>query len=237
MTEQAERIREVLEGAGLAPTEQQTGQLLSYYQKLIEVNQVMNLTAVTNFEEVLTKHFVDSAMLLTAADLSGKKMIDVGTGAGFPGLVLKILQPDLQITLLDSLRKRLTFLQDVCHETGLASVRLVHGRAEDEAHRRGLRESFDIAAARAVAKLPVLCEYCLPFVRTGGLFAAYKTGDEEELRSAEKAVSLLGGDIEEVRQYTLPGTDARRSLVLIRKTAPTPAQYPRKAGTPVKNPL
>ncbi len=215
-----------------------------YAEMLKEKNKVMNLTSITDDEGIALKHFIDSLTIASYVDeeqskIKGRKvsLIDVGTGAGFPGIPLRINKPDLDLTLLDSLAKRLAFLEDVCRELGLENVKFVHSRAEDAGKDKKYREKFDIATARAVANLPVLCEYCLPFVRKGGCFVAMKGKMEEELKDAEKAIGILGGKIETVKEFQLPGTDADRTIVVIRKVKETPAGYPRQAGKPSKEPI
>lgn len=193
---------------------------------LLEKNQVMNLTAITEPDAVAQLHLLDSAALLPFVDLTGKTVVDVGTGAGFPGLPLKIAQPDISLTLLDSLDKRVRFLGDVCAATGLTDVTCLHTRAEEAPELRG---QFDAAVSRAVARLYLLCELCLPFVRTGGVFLAMKGPDcAEELDEARSAIRKLGGTYERTTRYTIPGTDVTHSVVVIRKTAPTPPKYPRR---------
>ena len=207
-----------------------------YYETLTEWNKVMNLTAISGEEDTARLHFLDCAALLGLADFAGKRVIDVGTGAGFPGLVLKIARPELELTLLDSLDKRVKFLKAACGDLGFSDVRCLHARAEEAPQE--LRESFDLACSRAVARLNLLAELCLPFVKVGGLFLAMK-GPEvaEELREAEKGIRLLGGEIEQVAEYAVPGTELRHNAVLIRKAAPTPKKYPRKWGQTKKQPL
>ena len=198
----------------------------TYYTLLDERSKVMNLTAIHGETDVAQLHFLDSAALLTVEPLAGKSVIDVGTGAGFPGLPLKIAQPDISLTLLDSLDKRVRFLGDVCAATGLADVTCLHARAEEAPE---LRDRFDAAVSRAVARLYLLCELCLPFVRTGGVFLAMKGPDcAEELDEARSAIRKLGGTYERTARYTIPGTDVTHSVVVIRKTAPTPPKYPRR---------
>lgn len=233
-----------LSSFGLTLSEEQIAQLARYYEDLIETNKVMNLTAITEKKDVYTKHFLDSLSLFYAAKASGieipqgSSLIDVGTGAGFPGLVLKIARPDLALTLLDSLAKRLKFLSQVIRDTDMRGVSLVHARAEDGAREKSRRDSFDFAVARAVAPLPVLLEYCLPYVKVGGYFCTYKTASaEEEIRESERALKLLQGEVVSTAQFTLPGTDVQRSIIFIRKCAKTPKTYPRKAGTPKNKPL
>ena len=207
-----------------------------YYELLTEWNAVMNLTAISGEEDTARLHFLDCAALAELVDLSGKRVIDVGTGAGFPGMVLKILRPETELTLLDSLDKRLRFLSTVCGELGFADVQCLHARAEEAPPE--LRQSFDVACSRAVARLNLLAELCLPFVKVDGVFAAMK-GPEltEELREAEKGIRLLGGEVERVAEYAVPGTELRHNAVLIRKVSETPKKYPRKWGQMKKNPL
>ena len=232
---------------GLQLTEEQCNMLYQYYEMLIEKNKVMNLTAITEEKDVITKHFTDSLALikiLEDTDVSretffkDKSLIDVGTGAGFPGLVLKIIFPELRVVLTDSLKKRLTFLDDVISCLHLKKIETLHGRAEDLGHQKQLREQFDYAVSRAVANMSTLAEYDLPFVKQNGLFTAYKSADmREELSDAENAIHILGGKIEKIVRYTLPDSDILRSLIVVKKTGNTPARYPRKAGTPQKDPI
>ena len=210
--------------------------LVRFGQLLIETNKVMNLTAITEPKDVATLHFLDSAALLTLADLKNKSVVDVGTGAGFPGMPLRILEPTIRLTLLDSLGKRINFLQGVCDDLGLNDVACVHARAEEFAAKH--RETFDVATSRAVAALPMLSELCLPLVKVGGVFLAMKAVDsEEEINSAKHAISLLGGKIREVKDYPVPGTDVTHRLVVVEKIAPSPAKYPRAFAKIKKNPL
>ncbi len=220
-------------------TEIQLEQLFIYYEMLTEWNRKVNLTAVTEYEEVLKKHFIDSLTLGNACDVGkAEKVIDVGTGAGFPGLVLKIAYPNLQMTLLDSLNKRIHFLNAVIERLGLKEVEAVHGRAEDLAKPEMLREKYDLCVSRAVANLSTLSEYCLPFVRPGGLFVSYKSEKvSEELEAADYAIDLLGGKIERQVEFNLPDSDIFRSLVVVKKVKKTPLKFPRKAGLPAKEPL
>lgn len=224
---------------GLTLTEEQKKQFVRYYEMLVEWNKVMNLTGITEFGEVLTKHFVDSLSIVKALDIENiKSCIDVGTGAGFPGIPLKIVFPHLQVTLLDSLNKRLKFLDAVIENLGLEGIHTVHGRAEDGARRPELREQYDLSVTRAVARLCTISEYCMPYVKEGGFFVAYKSGRvKEELMEGKKAVSVRGGKLEKTEEFLLPGTDMERSLVVIQKAKPTPKKYPRKAGTPAKEPI
>ena len=207
-----------------------------YYELLTQWNAVMNLTAISGEEDTARLHFLDCAALAELVEPGGKRVIDVGTGAGFPGMVLKILRPETELTLLDSLDKRLRFLSTVCGELGFADVQCLHARAEEAPPE--LRQSFDVACSRAVARLNLLAELCLPFVKLGGVFAAMK-GPEvtEELREAEKGIRLLGGEVERVAEYAVPGTALRHNAVLIRKVSETPKKYPRKWGQMKKQPL
>ena len=223
-----------MEIQGFTLTTEQENAFQTYYERLVEKNQVMNLTAITDYEEVLVKHFEDSLMLLRY-DRDFETLIDVGTGAGFPGLPLAIMKPDAKVLLLDSLQKRIGFLGEVVAGIGLENTMTEHNRAEDGA--KAHREAFDRAVSRAVANLSTLSEYCLPFVKVGGYFIAYKSGNvEAEVKDAANAVRILGGTVERIETYSLSNGDPR-SLVFIRKIAPTPKKYPRKAGTPQKTPL
>lgn len=210
--------------------------LEEFSRLLLEKNQVMNLTAITEPADIATLHFLDCAALLTVTDFRGKTVADAGTGAGFPGLPLKILEPSMSITLLDAQGKRVNFLQQVCEDLGLTGVECVHARAEEFA--AGHRETCDIVTSRAVAALPMLCELCLPLVKVGGVFVAMKSVEsDEELRSAAHAISLLGGDAPEVKDYVIPGTEVAHRAVLIKKIRKTPEKYPRIFAKIKKNPL
>ena len=226
---------------GITLSEQQLEQFYRYYKLLVEWNKVMNLTGITELEEVVSKHFIDSLALVKAVPLQdGRKVsgIDVGTGAGFPGIPLKIAFPNLKITLLDSLNKRIKFLNEVISQLGLQNVETIHGRAEDFGRDAKYREQYDYCVSRAVANAATLSEYCLPFVKVGGAFIPYKSGGiVEELAQAKKAVGILGGEIENVTGFELPGGEGSRSLIKIRKMKPISAKYPRKAGLPGKEPL
>ena len=233
------RFQKILEKWEIPFSKEQQEQLITYYEMLVEKNKVMNLTAITEFEEVLDKHFLDSISLAQYVDLTKPvSVIDLGTGAGFPGMPLKIMFPDLKITLADSLNKRILFLDEVISELGLTDIQTVHARAEDLAHNPNYREQYDYCVSRAVANLSSLSEYCLPFVRIGGSFISYKSGEiEEELAAAKKAIFLLGGQFDRVIPFQLEGTDLNRSFVVIRKEKKTAKTYPRKSGMPTKKPL
>lgn len=223
---------------GITLTDTQVSQLLQYYDLLVEWNSFMNLTGITEYEEVVIKHFVDSLSLVKGFDLSKEYyLIDVGTGAGFPGLPLKIVFPNLKVTLLDSLNKRINFLNEVISALDLTDIETIHGRAEDFAKKKEYRESFDFCVSRAVANLSVLSEYCLPFVKLDGYFVSYKSEKlAEELSASAKAISVLGGSVEKQVDFYLQDS-MYRNLVCIKKVNSTPKAYPRKAGTAVKSPI
>lgn len=216
-------------------------QFSTYYELLTEWNSFMNLTAITKFDEVLKKHFVDSISLAKAfPDIKDKEytLIDVGTGAGFPGIPLKIVFPKIKVVLLDSLNKRVSFLNEVIDQLQLSDTEALHGRAEDYAKKREYRESFDICVSRAVANLSTLSEYCIPFVKPGGFFVSYKSEKiTEEFENAVNAIKILGGQYDRQVEFNLPGSDIYRNLFMIKKTGITPNRYPRKAGLPSKEPL
>ena len=230
-----EKVKEL----SIVLNDKQIQQFEQYYNILVEWNKVMNLTAITEYEEVVEKHFLDSLTIVYAINMEKiETLIDVGTGAGFPGIPLKIAFPHLKVTLLDSLNKRIKFLDEVIRTLGLEKIRTIHGRAEDFAKKKEYREQFDLCVSRAVANLSTLSEYCLPFVAVDGSFVSYKSGDsEEEIHQAKHAISLLGGKVKNVDKFQLPGTDMGRALVEIKKTKQTPGKYPRKAGLPAKEPL
>lgn len=220
-------------------SEQQASALQTYYEMLVEWNQVMNLTAITEFEDVLLKHFIDSAAIGKVMDMSKvKTVMDVGTGAGFPGMPLKIVYPHLQITLLDSLNKRIQFLNAVIDKLQLENITAIHGRAEDFGRDGKYREQYDLCVSRAVANLSSLSEYCVPFVKVGGKFVSYKAGEvDAEVTQAEKAIRTLHCEPAKVEKIILPDSDLSRAFVQIKKKGHLDKKYPRKAGMPTKNPL
>ena len=224
---------------GITLTDNQKEQFVKFYELLVEWNKVMNLTGITEYEEVNEKHFVDSLSIVKAVDMNSvESVIDIGTGAGFPGIPLKIAFPHLKVVLLYSLNKRINFLNTVIDELGLTDIKTIHGRAEDFAKQADYREQFDLCVSRAVANLATLSEYCIPYVKKDGLFVPYKSGEiAEELEQSKKAVHVLGGKIEDVVKFQLPGTEIGRSFVKIRKVQNTAKRYPRKAGLPGKEPI
>lgn len=234
-------LLEKMELAGFSLSEKQAEQFLFYYELLIEWNQVMNLTAITEFEDVVTKHFIDS-ILIGKYDFWQEKdemhILDLGTGAGFPGIPLKILYPEMDILLMDSLNKRIRFLQEVIKKLGLEKIEAVHARAEEFGRKKEYREQFDLCISRAVANLSTLSEFCLPFVKVGGRFISYKSGNmEEELGQAKNAIKILGGKVESVEKFYLPESDMERSLICISKRKEMNKKYPRQGGKPLKEPL
>lgn len=227
------------EKLGITLSGRQIEQFMIYYEYLIEKNKVMNLTGITEFEEVMIKHFVDSLAIVKAADMNKiTTLLDLGTGAGFPGIPLKIVFPQIEILLLDSLNKRIKFLNEVIDKCRLEKVKAIHGRAEEAARQKEYREYFDLCVSRAVANLSSLSEYCLPYVKTGGQFISYKSGNiDMEVREAETAIKTLGGQKREVICFQLPDSEIARSLVVIDKIKASPGKYPRKAGLPSREPL
>lgn len=234
-----EKLKKSAEQFGLELSDSQISQFLKYYDMLIEWNKVMNLTAITDKNEVIYKHFTDSLLLYKYKKLhENLSIIDIGTGAGFPGIPLKIAFPNLKVTLMDSLNKRLKFLNEVINELGLSDTITVHSRAEDAGHNFLYREKYDLAVSRAVANLSSLSEFCLPFVKEGGYFIPYKSGAlSEEMKTGKKAIRMLGGQIENIFTTNLPDTDIERSFVFVKKVDKTPDIYPRKAGLVTKKPL
>lgn len=235
------QLKKDLNEFGIELTAEMEEQFLLYYNMLIEWNSFMNLTAITDFDEVLKKHFTDSVSLIRAIpDLGEKKyrMIDIGTGAGFPGIPLKIVFPNISVVLLDSLNKRVNFLKEVISKLQLTDITAMHGRAEDFAQNKEYRESFDLCVSRAVANLTTLSEYCLPFVKKNGRFISYKSEKvSEEFEISGKAISVLGGEYENQVTFELPDSDIYRNLFVIKKKSATPGKYPRKAGLPSKEPI
>ena len=217
----------------------QKDQFHRFYELLIEWNKVMNLTGITEYDEVIQKHFLDSLAMVQVYDpMKVNNLIDVGTGAGFPGIPLKIAYPHMKVVLLDSLNKRIKFLNEVIKELGLQDIVAIHGRAEELGHNQMYRESFDCCVSRAVAKLSVLSEYCMPLVKEEGYFIPYKSGKiEEEMEQSKKAISILGGKIERTHRFLIPDTDMERSLICIQKVKATSKKYPRTAGKPLKEPI
>lgn len=228
-----------LEELEIELTEKQFQQFIQYYELLVEKNKVMNLTGITEWEEVVQKHFLDSLSLVYAVDIEdGMKMLDLGTGAGFPGIPLKIAFPQIDIVLLDSLNKRIKFLQEVIDTLRLKKIKAFHGRAEEFAQEKEYREKFEVVVSRAVANLSTLSEYCIPFLEIGGAFISYKSGEiQEELEQADRAILELGGSLASIETFKLPDSDVSRSLVMIEKEESTKKKYPRGGGKPSKDPL
>lgn len=224
---------------GITLDEIQKKQFTDFYEYLVEKNKVMNLTGITEFQEVLVKHFLDSLACVKTVDMNKiNRIMDIGTGAGFPGVPLKIAFPHLEACLLDSLKKRVNFLEETFALLKLEDITAIHGRAEEFAKNKVYREQYDLCVSRAVSNLATLSEYCLPYVKVGGHFISYKSGTvQEELQQAEKAVKILGGKIQDVVYFNLPDSEIQRSLVVIEKIKTTSGRYPRKAGTPLKEPL
>lgn len=220
-------------------TDKQIEQFMKYYEMLVETNKVMNLTSIVELDEVILKHFIDSLLVVKTIDMNKfHTMIDVGTGAGFPGIPLKIMFPHLKVTLLDSLNKRLNFLNNVIEELELTDICTIHGRAEDIGRELNHREKFDVCVSRAVANLSTLSEYCIPFISVGGNFVSYKSEfSDTERKDAEKAIRILGGQIEKNMIVNLPCTEINRSFIIIEKKDKTSKKYPRKAGVPSKEPI
>ncbi|MFR2776585.1 MAG: 16S rRNA (guanine(527)-N(7))-methyltransferase RsmG [Anaerostipes sp.] len=234
-----EQLKEKAAVFGIDLNDFQLNQFRHYYEMLVEKNKVMNLTAITERAEVIDKHFVDSlALVKTGVDLTDQKILDLGTGAGFPGIPLKIAFPNLRITLLDSLNKRVRFLNEVIDALELKDINAIHGRAEDFAKQKEYREQFDYVVSRAVANLSVLSEYCVPYVKEKGYFLPYKSGNiKEELDQSKKAIQVFGGLVEDIISFEIPDTGLSRTILKIRKEKLTPKRFPRKAGLPAKEPI
>jgi len=231
-------FKELLQSIQIYLTEKQFDQFIKYYEMLVEKNKVMNLTAITEWDEVVLKHFVDSLTVAKYYEIKDQRVVDLGTGAGFPGIPLKIAFPELKIVLVDSLNKRIKFLQEVIDTLKLEKIEAVHGRAEDIGRSPEYREGFDLCVSRAVANLSTLSEYCLPLVKVNGRFISYKAGHmEEELERSKQAIYRLGGKIEGVQPFELPGSDIHRNFIIVKKENKTPKVYPRAAGKPSKEPL
>ena len=228
-----------LTAEGIKITDVQCDKLYRFYEMVIEKNKVMNLTAITDYEEFVIKHFVDSLMIAKVMDMTGAMtVLDIGTGAGFPGVPVKIVYPETTVLLLDSLNKRLNFLNEVIAELGLKDITTIHSRAEELQAKGEYRENFDLCVSRAVSALPTLSEYCLPYVKPGGKFVAYKAvGADEEIEASKTAIRVLGGEIKETAHFTIKDTDYTRVLISIEKIKNTPKKYPRPGGKPGKNPL
>lgn len=232
-------MQDLLFKIGIDISGEQLEKFEKYYIEMMIWNEKCNLTAITEENEVIIKHFYDSLLVMLLKEWNGKgRLLDIGTGAGLPGLPLKIMNKDLNITLMDSLNKRIKFLEHIIGLLELTDIEAIHARAEEMGQEVKWREKYDIVISRAVARMPILLEYCLPFVKIGGYFIAYKGPDaEEEIVAATKALEILGGRIKRIEKHELPENGGKRSLILIEKTHQTPKTYPRKAGTPEKKPL
>lgn len=232
-----EKMQEKSTVLGVRFLVEQSEQFFEYMNLLIEWNEKMNLTAITEPEEIILKHFIDSITILKELE-DNSKVVDVGTGAGFPGIPLSIMNPTLKITLVDSLNKRLIFLQEVVDKLGLKNIEIVHARAEEFGQNKRYRESFDVATSRAVANLSILSEYLIPLVKVEGKVISMKASEaDEEINDAKKAIEVLGGTIEKIDEFNLPQSDIGRTVIIIRKNKQTPNKYPRKPGTPSKEPI
>lgn len=242
MEYQLDSFKKGLSDLGIFLSDGQLNQFVAYYELLVEKNKVMNLTAITDFEEVVQKHFLDSLSLVKVLDMSRvNKILDMGTGAGFPGIPIKIAFPECHITLVDSVNKKIDFIKESAEKIGLHNLEAIHGRVEDLGHMEMYREQYDLVVSRAVAALPALVEYCLPFVKVGGDFLSYKSVKvDEELSAGKKAIQVLGGSLKKDIRFRLPGAEGiemERAFLLIKKEKPCPKKYPRKAGTPTKTPI
>ncbi len=234
-----ELLVKILSEFGIELTPNEIMKYTRYMEQILEYNQHINLTSITDKDEFIKKHYADSILgALNDEFMAGEKIIDVGTGAGFPGVPLAILFPDKEFVLLDSLNKRLKIVSEICHEAGINNVRVLHARAEDAGKNKEYREQFDICISRAVADLSILSELCLPLVAEGGYFLSYKGSNyEEELESAGKAIKTMGGRLERIERIYSNEVEFNHNIIFIEKIKNTPAQYPRKAGTPSKNPI
>lgn len=239
MSRNVDKFCSGLDELGINYSDNSIDMFLRYYNLLIERNKVMNLTAITEFEDVVSKHFLDSLSIVKLINMNDiGNMIDVGTGAGFPGIPVKIMFPDIRVTLLDSLNKRIMFLNDVADELGLQNIEACHGRAEEFGRNKNYREKYDLCVSRAVANLSSLSEYCLPFVKVDGSFVSYKSGDcDDEIKKSENAVKKLSGEIEKTVKFNLPFSDISRCFVCVKKIKDISDEYPRRAGIPGKKPL
>lgn len=239
MKNKEQRLIENMKMISVELMDKQVSQFIKFYEMLVEWNKVMNLTGITEYDEVVMKHFVDSLSIVKVNGFDNvTSIIDVGTGAGFPGIPLKIVFPEIKITLLDSLNKRIKFLNAVIDELELENIETIHGRAEDFSKKEDYREQYDLCVSRAVANLATLSEYCLPYVKEDGYFLPYKSGDiKEEAANSKKAVKILGGSIEDIISFEIPDTDMARTILKIHKTKATPKRFPRKAGLPTKEPI
>lgn len=233
------KFKEGLKVLKIELDQSQFNQFIKYYEMIVKKNEVMNLTTITDFDEVVNKHFLDSISIVKFVDFKRKiRILDLGTGAGFPGIPLKIVFPDIDFVLMDSLNKKILFLEEVIGVLNLKQISAVHGRAEEMAQKKEYRENFDVCVSRAVANLASLCEFCLPFVKLNEDFISYKSGEiDDELEQAKRAIYLLGGKVNDVVKFQVPGTDINRSLIKISKVKKTPRGYPRKAGTPGREPI
>lgn len=239
MDKNVDNLKNKLNQLSIEYSESQIEKLLKYYEMLIEKNKVMNLTAITEFDEVVEKHFIDSLSIVRVIDMEKvHSIIDIGTGAGFPGIPVKIMFPHIKVTLVDSLNKRVNFLNEVIENLELNDIEAYHGRAEDYGRDKKFREKYDVCVSRAVANLASLSEYCMPFVKPDGYFISYKSGDcEEEIDNSKNAIKILSGKIEKVEKFSLPDSEISRSFIKIKKIKNLSNKYPRKSGIPSRNPL